>query len=241
MSEYTVETLKLTRHFGKLRAVQEVNLKLRRGEIFGLLGPNGSGKTTLIRLIAGILKPTSGTIDILGTRMPNKTVMSRVGYMTQSLALYEELNVRENIAFFASMCGARDPDSLDKVLRLVDLTERQYSRVRNLSGGMKRRTSLACALVHDPDVILLDEPTVGVDPSLRVSFWDYFRRIAGTGKTLIVSSHVMDEAQRCTRLGFVMNGRFIATGTYDELISRAQTDDLEQAFLRFTAEGQVST
>ena len=235
MSDIAVETQGLVRDFGRLRAVDGIDLEVRAGEIYGLLGPNGSGKTTLIRMLTGILRPTRGTISVLGQKIPNKRIMSRVGYMTQALALYEELTVRENISFFASMCGTAKAKQIDEVIELVDLRDRQKSRVANLSGGMKRRTSLACALVHHPDVLLLDEPTVGVDPTLRVMFWDYFKRAAEGGTALVVSSHVMDEAERCSRLGFVRNGRLIAEGNSRELIDNARAENLEDAFLRLAA------
>ena len=237
VSDISVAAHGVTRDFGRFRAVDQIDLEVRRGEIFGLLGPNGSGKTTLIRMLTGILKPNAGSIMILGRKIPDISVMSRVGYMTQAIALYEDLTVRENVVFFASMCGVRDVGRIDAAIDLADLADRAKSRVRNLSEGMKRRTSLACALVHEPEVLLLDEPTAGVDPRLRASFWDYFKRIAEAGKCLIVSSHVMDEAERCTRFGFIRHGRLIATGNYHELIDQAKARSLEEAFLRFTEGG----
>lgn len=229
----TIETKNVIRNFGRLRAVDGIDLQVKRGEIFGLLGPNGSGKTTLIRMLAGLLKPTKGEVFILGKRMPDKPILADVGYMTQAIALYEELSVRENVSFFASMCGARSKMRVDEIIDFVELRDRINSKVRNLSGGMKRRTSLACALVHDPKVLLLDEPTVGVDPNLRVAFWEYFRNAAARGISLIVSSHVMDEALRCDRLGFIRDGRMIAVGNHQELIDKVKASDLEDAFLKF--------
>ena len=235
---FAVKAQSLTRDFGSLRAVDHLDLQVRRGEIYGLLGPNGSGKTTLIRLLTGILKPTYGTVSLLKIPLPNKAIMSKVGYMTQSAALYEELSVKENIVFFVSMCGATGKNAVDKVIDLIELTNRASSRVKNLSGGMKRRTSLACALVHDPKILLLDEPTVGVDPALRATFWQYFRRVVNQGVTIVVSSHVMDEAQRCDRLGLIGNGRLIAEGSHDRLMERAGAATLEEAFLHFTSESE---
>ena len=216
-------------------AVAGIDLNVRTGEIYGLLGPNGSGKTTLIRLLTGILKPSGGSVSLLGKRMPNKAVMLNVGYMTQAVALYEDLSVRENVMFFASMCDVTDQARIDEVIEFVEMAERKKSLVRNLSGGMKRRTSLACALVHKPHLLLLDEPTVGIDPTLRVAFWDYFRQAANSGCTVVVSSHVMDEAQRCDRLGFIRNGRLIAEGGCEQLTKRAGVSSLEEAFLRFSS------
>ncbi|MFQ5812854.1 MAG: ABC transporter ATP-binding protein [Anaerolineae bacterium] len=228
-----VKTKELSKHFGPIRAVDGLNLAVQAGEIYGLLGPNGSGKTTLIRLITGLLKPTSGSVTVLGQAMPSKAVLAQVGYMTQVSALYEDLTLQENVAFFAEMCGGASRVRIDEVVALADLQDRAGSLVRTLSGGMKQRTSLACALVHRPRLLLLDEPTVGVDPQLRATFWSYFRRLAGEGVTLVVSSHVMDEAERCDRLGFMRQGRLLAEGTAAELRAQAGTATLEEAFLQF--------
>lgn len=237
---YAIETHNVKKQYGSLHAVAGIDLRIREGEIYGLLGPNGSGKTTLIRLLTGILKPSSGGVVLLGKKMPNNAVMSKIGYMTQAIALYEDLSVRENVSFFSSMCGAVSAGRIDEVIDFVEMGDRKKSLIRNLSGGMKRRASLACALVHDPVLLLLDEPTVGIDPTLRVAFWDYFRKAADRGCTIIVSSHVMDEACRCDRLGFIRNGKLIAEGTFEEVISRANAKTLEDAFLRFASTGAVS-
>jgi ABC-2 type transport system ATP-binding protein len=237
MTDSVVETRDLHKHFGSIRAVDGIDLAVRAGEIFGLIGPNGSGKTTLIRLIIGLLRPTSGSIKLLGEAMPSKAVLSQVGYMTQASALYEELTVRENIAFFADMCGRHDEAWMDEVIALVELQDRVRSPVRTLSGGLRQRTSLACALAHRPRVLLLDEPTVGVDPQLRATFWSYFRELAEKGVTLIVSSHVMDEAERCDRLGFMRRGKFLAEGTAEEMRRKRGTSTLEEAFLQLAAVG----
>ena len=232
---YAIETQRVSKHYGSLRAVAGIDLKVREGEIYGLLGPNGSGKTTLIRLLTGILKPTSGSVYVLGKKIPNNSVMSKIGYMTQSIALYEDLSVRENVSFFASMCGTASANRIDEIIDFVEMGDRKKTLIRNLSGGMKRRASLACALVHEPELLLLDEPTVGIDPTLRVAFWDYFRKAADRGCTIIVSSHVMDEASRCDRLGFIRDGKLIAEGSFEEVIRRAKANSLEEAFLRFAS------
>jgi len=231
--EPIVETKALHKHFGPIRAVDGIDLIVQAGEIYGLLGPNGSGKTTLIRLLTGLLRPNSGSITVLGQAMPSKATLYQVGYMTQASALYEELTLRENIAFFAEMCGGVSRARVDELIALVDLQDRADSLVRTLSGGMKQRTSLACALVHRPRLLLLDEPTVGIDPQLRATFWSYFRHIADEGVTLIVSSHVMDEAERCDRLGFIRQGRLLAEGSAADLRAQAGTVTLEKAFLQF--------
>ncbi len=234
-----VQATDLQKHFGPIHAVDGLSLSVQAGEIYGLLGPNGSGKTTLIRLLIGLLKPTSGSVSVLGQLIPDKTVLNQVGYMTQASALYEELTVRENVAFFAAMSGGARREWVDQVIALVDLQDRADSLVRTLSGGLKQRASLACALVHQPRLLLLDEPTVGIDPQLRATFWAYFRQLADDGATLIVSSHVMDEAERCDRLGFLRQGKLLAEGSADELRAQAAAATLDEAFLQF-AEGDVT-
>ncbi len=234
MNSYAVEVSNLHKHFGKVQALRGLSVQIERGITYGLLGPNGAGKTTLIRSIVGLLPPEAGAVRVLGSLMPDKRVMGRIGYMTQDVALYEDLTVRQNVAFFAAMAGVRiDVQRINEVLALVELSDRLNSRVRELSGGLQRRCSLACALVHRPDLVVLDEPTVGVDPQLRVQFWDHFRRLNAEGVTLVVSSHVMDEAARCDRLGFIRDGRLLAEGTDRELLARSGCATLEDAFLHF--------
>lgn len=232
--ETIVKTEELQKQFGSILAVNDLNISLPAGEIYGLLGPNGSGKTTLIRLIVGLLKPTKGKVTVLGQRMPNKKILSQVGYMPQAKALYEDLTIKESITFFSGLFGAADKSLIDEVIELVDLQDRANSLVGTLSGGMKQRTSLACALIHKPRILLLDEPTVGVDPQLRNIFWSYFRQLADEGVLLIISSHVMDEAEKCDRLGFIRLGKLIAEGSVSELLSQTNTQILEEAFLRFS-------
>ncbi|GAB4410219.1 MAG: ABC transporter ATP-binding protein [Anaerolineales bacterium] len=235
--EAIVQTHGIRKVFGPIRAVDGVDLTVRPGEIYGLLGPNGSGKTTLIRLLVGLLRPTEGHATVLGRAVPDKSLLAEVGYMPQANALYEDLTVRENIAFFGEMCGGVSRQRVDELIALVDLRDRADSLIRTLSGGMRQRTSLACALVHRPRLLLLDEPTVGVDPQLRVAFWEHFRQLAQGGATLIISSHVMDEAERCDRLGFMRQGRLLAEGSARELRERAGAATLEQAFIRFAEAG----
>ncbi|HXI46247.1 MAG TPA: ABC transporter ATP-binding protein, partial [Candidatus Acidoferrales bacterium] len=201
--------------------------------IYGLLGPNGSGKTTLIRLLAGLAKATAGEARVLGTTMPDRPTLGKLGYMPQSEALYPDLSVAENIGFFATLQGAAGAAAIDRVLDLVELGGRKGDPVLELSGGMRRRLSLAITLVHEPAVVFLDEPTVGVDPALRVQFWSHFRRLADGGATILVASHVMDEADRCDELLFIRSGRVLAHGTGAQLRAQAGTDNLETAFLRF--------
>jgi ABC-2 type transport system ATP-binding protein len=226
-----VEAVNLQKRFGALRAVDGIDLALAPGRIYGLLGPNGSGKTTLIRLLTGLARATAGEARILGTKMPARRALATIGYMPQAEAIYPELSVGENLGFFARLEGRGDQASIDRVLELVELRERQGTPALELSGGMRRRLSLACTLVHQPKVLFLDEPTVGVDPALRVQFWTHFRRLAAGGTTILVASHVMDEADRCDELLFVRNGKVIGRGTGTELRARAGTDNLEAAFL----------
>ena len=228
----TIEAEALTKRFGRLTAVDEIDLALPAGRIYGLLGPNGSGKTTLIRLLSGLAKPTSGSARILGTLMPSRPMLARIGYMTQADGIYEELSVWENVRFFAALFGVSDRSSLNEILEVVELADRRDTPAYELSGGLRRRLSLACALVHRPDVVFLDEPTVGIDPGLRVQFWRYFRDLASAGKTLLVSSHVMDEADRCDELLLIQAGRVLAHGTGDELRATVGSDNLEDVFLR---------
>jgi ABC-2 type transport system ATP-binding protein len=235
MSEtYAVDVDSISKRFGALQALNGVTLRVRQGEIYGLLGPNGAGKTTLIRSIVGLIAPDSGNVTVLGQRLPNLDVLRQVGYMTQQAALYPGLSVEENVAFFAAIYGV--DGGVNDALKAVHLDDRKGSVVATLSGGMRQRCSLACALVHRPKLLLLDEPTVGVDPQLRVQLWEDFRRMAAEGTTIIVSSHVMDEAERCQRLGLIQYGRVLAEGSPAEVRSRAGTQNLEEAFLILAAE-----
>ena len=230
---YAVDVNAVTKRFGDVQALDGITLRVRSGEIYGLLGPNGAGKTTLIRSIVGLVAPDAGTVTVLGKRVPNLDVLREVGYMTQQAALYPGLSVEENLRFFAAIYGVKD--GVNDALDLVDLSSRKKSVVGTLSGGMRQRCSLACALVHRPKLLLLDEPTVGVDPQLRVQFWEDFRRMAASGTTIIVSSHVMDEAERCQRLGLMQYGKLLAEGSPSEVRAMAGTPNLEDAFLALSA------
>jgi ABC-2 type transport system ATP-binding protein len=224
----------LAKSFGAIRALDGVSLTVRSGEIYGLLGPNGAGKTTLIRSLVGLITADAGTVTVLGHRLPDRGVLAEVGYMPQSPALYADLSVEENVRFFAAVHDLERhaaAQSAADALELVDLSSRRRSVVATLSGGMRQRVSLACALVHRPRLLLLDEPTVGVDPQLRAELWQRFSTMSGEGTTIIVSSHVMDEAERCRRLGLLRFGRVLAEGTSAELRRLAGVDRLEDAFL----------
>ena len=230
---YTVEVSSAVKAFGSVKALDGVTLQVRRGEVYGLLGPNGSGKTTLIRMMVGLVVADAGSVMVFGERMPDVGVLGRIGYMTQQAALYPDLSAEENVRFFADISGA-DSGQVRAALEFVQLYDRRQSVVSTLSGGMRQRLSLACALVHQPDLLLLDEPTVGVDPQLRVELWGRFQQMAARGTTIVVSSHVMDEAERCQRLGLILFGRLLAEGTVAELKARAGVDRLEDAFLKLS-------
>jgi ABC-2 type transport system ATP-binding protein len=237
MSEaYAVDVQNVSKSFGAFKALNGVTLQVRRGEIYGLLGPNGAGKTTLIRAICGLVEAQGGTVTVLGKRMPDVGVLRKVGYMTQQAALYPALSVEENVKFFAAINGA--DRGVDAAIELVQLNEKRKSVVSTLSGGMRQRCSLACALVHHPDLLLLDEPTVGIDPQLRVQFWESFREMAAAGTTMVVSSHVMDEADRCQRLGLIQYGRLLEEGTPSEIRAKGGSQNLEEAFLALAGRGE---
>jgi len=233
-----VEVTGLHKRFGHITALDGISLQVPRGQVYGLLGPNGAGKTTLIRCLVGLLRWEDGDVRVLDRPIPDQAVLSQVGYMTQAPALYGDITAEENVRFFAAIHGTSD---IDWALQFVRLESRRSSLTAELSGGMRTRLSLACTIVHRPRLLLLDEPTVGVDPQLRAELWDGLRAMAADGATIIVSSHVMDEAERCDRLGLILEGRLLAEGSADELRSRAGADRLEEAFLALAgARGDVS-
>lgn len=229
----------LVKQFGKLRAINNLSMTINAGETFGLIGPNGSGKTTLIRMMVGLMRPTSGSIRIMGERIPSTRIAPHIGYMTQLSALYLDLTARENMQFFCNVYGLRGKEQkgrIDEMLERVDLADRANDVVSKFSGGMKQRLSLATALVHHPSLALLDEPTVGVDPELRRTFWDYFAQLNREGITIIVSTHHLDEAARCTRLGLMRSGVLLAHDTPRELLHQSGQDSMEDAFLHFAGQ-----
>lgn len=233
-----VEVDKASFSYNNIKAIDELSLQVPSGISFGLLGPNGAGKTTLIRLLVGLLKPKSGSVRILG-KTPSRKTAHLIGYMPQLHSLYSELSVMQNVDFFARVYQLTDKHQrarrVEEVIRLVDLWQRRKDSVLKLSGGMKQRVSLACAIVHNPPLLFLDEPTVGLDPELRVTFWEHFASLTQQGVTIIISSHTMDDAAHCDRLAFMRDGKLIAQGTPGELRKATGKPGvtLEDAFLYF--------
>lgn len=229
----------LERTFGSVRALDGLDLDVAEGELLGLIGPNGAGKTTLIRTLAGLLAPTGGTVRVLG-KAPGRAIASEVGYMTQAAALYEDLTVEENLSFFGRIYGLspRDARARAAVLaELVELKDKLHTPARDLSGGMRQLVNLTCAMVHDPALLLLDEPTVGIDPLLRRALWAHFASLNAAGTTILITTHVMDEADRCARVALIADGRTLATGTPQELRATTASGSLEDAFLHLRDEG----
>ncbi|MCW3817305.1 ABC transporter ATP-binding protein [Micromonospora sp. DR5-3] len=216
---------------GRRRVLQGISCAVPRGAVTGLLGPSGSGKTTLMRAIVGVQTVTSGTVTVLGRPAGTAELRHRVGYLTQAPSVYADLTVRENARYFAALHG-RGRAEADGAVADVGLTQAADQLVGTLSGGQRSRASLACALVGDPELVILDEPTVGQDPVLRADLWARFHAMAAAGTTLLVSSHVMDEAARCDRLLLIREGRLIADDTPDAVRAATGVDDLEEAFLR---------
>jgi ABC-2 type transport system ATP-binding protein len=225
---------------GPRRVLHAISAAVPRGQVTGLLGPSGSGKTTLIRAVVGVQRVRSGGVTVLGFPAGSPALRSRVGYVTQAPSVYADLTVRENVRYFAALTGA-GAAAADRALDDVGLTRAAGQLVGDLSGGQRGRASLACALVGRPDLLVLDEPTVGLDPVLRAELWEHFHALARAGTTLVVSSHVMDEAGRCDRLLLLREGRLLADSTPVELRAESGTDDLEESFLRLIrAEEEVA-
>jgi len=239
-----VVTAGLTRRFGKRTAVDHLDLRVRVGELYGFLGPNGSGKTTTLRMLCGLLAPSEGTGTVLGidlTREPER-IKSAIGYMSQRFSLYDDLTVDENLTFYARVYMVPRVERAPRVAQMVqlaDLTGRERQLAGQLSGGYRQRLALACALVHGPRLVFLDEPTAGVDPVSRRNFWGLIRRLADDGTTIVVTTHYMDEAELCDTLGFIYQGRLIAQGSPAEIKSgtfRQPVVEVDVADLRGAAD-----
>lgn len=221
-SELAIEARGLSKAFGDLRAVSDLDLDVPRGQIYGFLGPNGSGKSTTIRMLCGLLTPTSGTANVLGTAIPGnaRKLKPKIGYMTQKFSLFGDMSVQENLKFIAEIYSypAKDRKSrIDELLAKYDLLPQRKQLAGTMSGGQKQRLALACAVLHHPELLLLDEPTSAVDPQSRRDFWANLFRLAGSGTTILVSTHYMDEAERCHRLAILDRGVKVADGTPQQL------------------------
>jgi len=240
-NEYAIITSNLTKKFGDFTAVDNLNLKVKTGEIYGLLGPNGAGKTTIIKMLSSISNPSSGEATVLGEKIHYGIIASKIGYMPQETGLYLGLTVDQNLKFYGRIFDLKKEEMEkreDELLKFVDLVDWKHEMVENLSGGMKHRVSLACTLIHEPELLFLDEPTVGVDPELRVSFWEYFHQLREKGVTILITTHYMDEARHCDRIGFMQRGRIIAEDSPQEILKRSGKDSLEDAFLEFSKQDE---
>ena len=233
MSVISIRELRVVR--GGKEVLPQVNLDVEKGTVTGLLGPSGSGKSTLIRAIVGVQIVAGGKVTVLGLPAGSVSLRRRVGYMTQAPSVYADLTVRENLEYFGCLVEV-DAPRIEEVIARVDLGADARSLVANLSGGQRARVSLAAALLAEPELLVLDEPTVGLDPVLRRDLWSFFHSLAAQGTTLLVSSHVMDEADRCDRLILLREGRVLTSSTPSELRERTGADDLDEAFLKLIGE-----
>jgi ABC-2 type transport system ATP-binding protein len=221
-ADLVIDVQKLNKRFGDKHVVRDFSMQVRRGEIFGFLGPNGSGKTTSIRMLCGLLTPDSGSGTCLGYDIIRETaaIKREVGYMTQRFSLWEDLTIRENLDFVGRMYGMRKRrQAVDQAIEQLRLTARQNQLAGSLSGGWKQRLSLAACMLHQPKLLLLDEPTAGVDPKARRDFWEEIHTLAATGISVLVSTHYMDEAERCHRLAYIAYGAVLSTGSVDEVVA----------------------
>ena len=221
-NHHAIDTIELTKKFGDFTAVDGIKFRVRRGEIFGFLGPNGAGKTTTMRMLMGLLPPTAGTATILGFDIvqQKEEIHKRIGYMSQRFSLYNDLTVVENLDFFGGTYGVRGRQMAVRraeILEMAGLTGRENELTRNLSGGWRQRLALGCAILHQPELLFLDEPTAGVDPISRRDFWDLLYTLSDQKRTIFVTTHYMDEAEHCHRLAFIQNGRLVAIGSPEEI------------------------
>ncbi len=235
---YAIDSTNLGKRFGNYTAVQGVTFQLPEGAIMGFVGPNGAGKTTTIRLLCGVLIPTEGQATVLGydVKTQSEEIKQRIGYMSQKFSLYEDLTVSENLDFYAgvySLKGLEAKEQKTRVIQRIGLEARLGQLVGALSGGWKQRVALACALLHNPRLLVLDEPTAGVDPVSRRVFWDIIRQLSGEGMTVLVSTHYMDEADTCDYLGFVFYGQLIAFGVPSAMKEREGKRSLDDLFIEY--------
>ncbi len=238
-SRIAIALYDINKSYGKKKVLSDVTMEIKQGEIFGILGPSGCGKSTTVRIMAGILKPDAGRIEVLGKKMPNFETMGRIGYMGQTAALYPVLSGYENLKFFGSMYGLKKKEihsRIEEVTYLVGLTKDLGKMVSAYSGGMKQRLSLAITLLANPQVLILDEPTVGIDPVLRKSIWDTLFTMRANGVTIIITTHVMDEVAHCDRLVMMQEGQILITGTPKEVQRIAGCESIEEAFIYYNCQ-----
>ncbi|TQR20089.1 ABC transporter ATP-binding protein [Psychrobacillus vulpis] len=231
----TIVLDQISKSFGKKTVLNNISITVNSGQIFGLIGPSGSGKTTLVKIIVGMDQPSNGQVQVLNTKVPNLNLLQEIGYMAQADALYNDLTGQENLAFFAKLYKLNKHVQNERIAYaadLVNLTPHLTKKVQNYSGGMKRRLSLAVALIHDPQILILDEPTVGIDPELRKSIWAEITRLKNDGKTILITTHVMDEAEKCDQLAMVRDGEIISSGSPLDLKNHYEINSLEEVFLK---------
>ena len=245
MSDAAIDIRELRKEFGALVAVDRLTLSVARGEVFGLLGPNGSGKTTTIRMLCGLLTPTSGSATVAGCDVVKESegVRRRIGYMSQKYGLYDDLTVLENIRFYGGIYGLTGQTLERRVRALIDelgLSRRVAQFAGTLSGGWKQRLALACATAHEPPVLFLDEPTAGVDPASRRRFWEIIHALARRGTTILVTTHYMDEVARCDRLAFMSGGHLIALGTPDQVTQQFGMTSVEDVFIELQSRAEAA-
>ena len=229
--ENAIEVINLTKTFDEFVAVNNVSFNVKKGEVFGFLGPNGSGKTTVIRMILGLLQPTFGTVNVLGYDVckDREKLRINIGYMSQKFSLYEELTVEENLDFYAGVYNLPQKNIAEKkkeILKMADLEGREHLIVSNLSGGWKQRLALGCSIIHEPDILLLDEPTGGVDPIARRQFWDIIYNLSQKGVTILVTTHYMDEAEHCNSIGFLYYGNILSLDTPNNMKEKVIDGDI---------------
>ncbi|QOR67017.1 ABC transporter ATP-binding protein [Cytobacillus suaedae] len=234
-----IHVMDVSKSFDQKQVINNISLTIPKGEICCLLGPSGSGKTTLIRLMIGAITPDQGTIQFEDVQMPNMKMLKKIGFMPQNDALYDDLSAEANLNFFGGLYRidkSKLEKRIDEVLAVVDLTEHRRKLVRNFSGGMKKRLSLAAALLHSPKILFLDEPTVGIDPVLRRTIWDQFQIIKNSGTTIIVSTHVMDEVTECDKAALIYNGSLIEYDTVTNLLGKTKNGRVEELFFIASSE-----